>query len=142
MLWFVSHCKTDSRREDYVAELSKYIHIDIYGMCGKVNACDGTHQENCVNVSVKEYKFYFSAENSICKEYITGMYFNTFPEFALFKFSRSNTLLLTSHVFVLCLSVYVSVPICAYLALKLRLNYEYSKLFDFFKIIFPSFSIL
>ena len=32
--WFVSNCFTSSERERYVAELKKYIEIDVYGTCG------------------------------------------------------------------------------------------------------------
>ena len=34
MLWIVSHCNTQSKREDYMAELSKYIKVDVFGKCG------------------------------------------------------------------------------------------------------------
>ena len=37
ILWMVSHCKTDSRREDYVKELQSHLStlsIDIMGKCG------------------------------------------------------------------------------------------------------------
>ena len=30
----VSHCETESKREDYVMQLGKYIEVDIYGKCG------------------------------------------------------------------------------------------------------------
>jgi len=33
-VWFVSHCNTLSKRETLVAELKKYIDVDIYGKCG------------------------------------------------------------------------------------------------------------
>lgn len=33
--WFVSNCRTASRREDFVSELEKYVPIDIYGGCGE-----------------------------------------------------------------------------------------------------------
>lgn len=32
--WFVSNCFTSSERERYVAELKKYIEVDIFGTCG------------------------------------------------------------------------------------------------------------
>ena len=38
ILWMVSHCKTDSRREHYIAKLQthlKTLSIDILGQCGK-----------------------------------------------------------------------------------------------------------
>ena len=33
IVWFVSHCETNSKREDYVLELMKYVQVDIYGNC-------------------------------------------------------------------------------------------------------------
>ena len=72
MVWFVSHCNTDSRREDYIAELIKYIPIDIYGKCGNQEACGKRHTNSCLNVFLEEYKFYFAGENCFCKEYFTG----------------------------------------------------------------------
>ena len=32
-VWFVSHCETYGRREDYIRELRKYIKVDVYGKC-------------------------------------------------------------------------------------------------------------
>ena len=72
MVWFVSHCETDSKREKYIEELSKHIKVDIYGKCGRQEACGQRHTVNCVNVSMNEYKFYFAGENTICREYFTG----------------------------------------------------------------------
>ena len=72
MVWFVSNCKTASKREKYMDELKKHIPVDIYGKCGKQKACENQYHKNCVNVSVEEYKFYFAAENTICREYFTG----------------------------------------------------------------------
>ena len=65
--WIVSHCKTDSLREDYAAELAKYIPIDIYGKCG--TPCP--ENENCLKMISMTYKFYLAFENSLCIDYIT-----------------------------------------------------------------------
>lgn len=43
--WFVSKCKTPSKREELVGILSKHLQVDIYGKCGNMtcprrdNAC-------------------------------------------------------------------------------------------------------
>ena len=66
--WAVSNCKTPSRREQYVAELQKYIPVDIYGKCGNLT-CD--RKGKCFSDIGKTYKFYLSFENSICEDYIT-----------------------------------------------------------------------
>ena len=70
IVWPVSHCHTDSLREDYVKELSKYIDVDIYGACGKYN-CSRNDQSWCMKEWESKYLFYLSFENSICEDYIT-----------------------------------------------------------------------
>ena len=52
--------------------LKKFIPVDIFGSCGRQQACSSIHRDNCIQVSLHDYKFYFSAENSICREYFTG----------------------------------------------------------------------
>ena len=88
ILWFVSHCDTPSRREDYVQELLKYIDIDIYGSCGgnfgehgKKSPCDDLKPEDrneCNHKHFNEYKFYLAFENSMCEEYITEKYWKLY----------------------------------------------------------------
>ena len=36
VLWIASHCWTDSRREEYVKQLSKFIPVTVVGKCAKV----------------------------------------------------------------------------------------------------------
>ena len=73
MPWIVSHCKTQSKRENYMAELSKYIKVDVFGKCGNfIPKCDSHKDYSCTNSMMEGYKFYFAAENSFCKEYFTG----------------------------------------------------------------------
>ncbi len=68
--WFVSNCKTDSRRELLVRNLSHFIPVDVYGKCG-----DGRHycqnRANCDFVLSRNYRFYLSFENSLCPDYVT-----------------------------------------------------------------------
>ena len=71
VLWMVSHCKTQSHREDYVKELSKYINIDIVGKCGNMYACPRKFSKDCEEQLVTKYYFYLALENSICDDYIT-----------------------------------------------------------------------
>ena len=43
----VSNCHTHSHREDYVAEMRKYVDVDVYGRCGELNCtkeCEGKTQ--------------------------------------------------------------------------------------------------
>ncbi|GFO07998.1 glycoprotein 3-alpha-l-fucosyltransferase a-like [Plakobranchus ocellatus] len=66
--WFVSNCRTPSRRYDYVQELKRYIDVDIYGGCGiPCKKKDG----KCTKELPVKYKFYLSFENSICTDYIS-----------------------------------------------------------------------
>jgi alpha-1,3-fucosyltransferase len=66
--WFVSHCVTPNRREDYVRELSKYIPVDIYGKCGNLTCSNRKH---CKEMIRRDYKFYIAFENSLCTDYVT-----------------------------------------------------------------------
>ncbi|CAB4059255.1 E2.4.1.214 [Lepeophtheirus salmonis] len=87
--WVVSHCKTESKREEYVNELRKHLKkltIDIYGTCGDHSIQKDQSQQNDVqsvewgrlnmykNI-LKDYKFYISFENAKCKDYITEKFF-------------------------------------------------------------------
>jgi alpha-1,3-fucosyltransferase len=63
--WFVGHCSTPIRRETYVAQLSKYIPVDVYGNCTK--ECP----YHCDEMLRSDYKFYLAFENSWCPDYVT-----------------------------------------------------------------------
>ena len=69
--WFVSHCPSPSRREDYVNELARHIPIDVYGKCGTLVCTD---RVACYEM-LKKYKFYLAFENSICADYVTEKFF-------------------------------------------------------------------
>ena len=72
--WFVSMCKTQSKRENYVRELQKYIKVDVYGGCGPLkcgNANQMTRRQCDDHLLNQVYKFYLSLENSFCKDYVT-----------------------------------------------------------------------
>ena len=72
--WFVSHCETQSRREDYVRELQKYIDVDIYGTCGNLTCADkvlGRGGACDMDLLDRNYKFYLSFESSFCEDYVT-----------------------------------------------------------------------
>jgi alpha-1,3-fucosyltransferase len=64
VFWAVGHCKTESLREKYVAELKRYIHVDIRGNCVRNHIKDK-------NDGFRIHKFYLAFENSICPDYIT-----------------------------------------------------------------------
>lgn len=71
LAWFVSHCHTSSKRENFVRELQHYLSVDIYGKCGKLQC-----STNCSSLLEEEYKFYLSLENANCKDYVTEKFFN------------------------------------------------------------------
>ncbi|XP_046802714.1 alpha-(1,3)-fucosyltransferase C-like [Lucilia cuprina] len=72
--WFVSHCKTQSRREKLAKILRKYIEVDVFGKCGS-KRCHISSIE-CDKLLDENYKFYFSFENSLCTDYITEKVYN------------------------------------------------------------------
>ncbi|CAD6222517.1 GSCOCG00001004001-RA-CDS [Cotesia congregata] len=72
--WFVSHCETNSQRELLVANLQQYFQIDVYGKCGD-KQCNKTANHDCHNLVERDYYFYLSFENTLCKHYITEKLF-------------------------------------------------------------------
>ncbi|KAK5646397.1 hypothetical protein RI129_004861 [Pyrocoelia pectoralis] len=79
--WFASHCETSSRRERLVAEIQKFLPVDIYGSCGplkceKLKGDTKLSSPECYDMIEENYKFYLSFENSICKDYSTEKLYN------------------------------------------------------------------
>lgn len=66
--WFVSHCNTTSKREEYVRELSQHVPVDIYGKCGNLSC---SNRGDCWKMLKRDYKFYIGFENSLCPDYVT-----------------------------------------------------------------------
>lgn len=73
-VWFVSNCRTQSRRMEYVNRMKNIIDIDIYGRCSD-KKCTGKH---CMTMLNDTYKFYLSFENSFCEDYVTEKLFRNF----------------------------------------------------------------
>ena len=76
IIWFVSHCRTKSKREDYAKELSKYIDLDIVGGCGR-DICP-RHSNKCLDKFEQEYFFRFNFENTYHTDYVTEKLFENF----------------------------------------------------------------
>ncbi|XP_068213478.1 alpha-(1,3)-fucosyltransferase C-like [Palaemon carinicauda] len=74
--WFVSNCNSHSGRERLVKTLKKWIPIDVYGNCGPYKCARGGGRNNCYEMLERNYKFYMSFENSLCKDYVTEKVFN------------------------------------------------------------------
>ncbi|XP_070393641.1 alpha-(1,3)-fucosyltransferase C-like [Dermacentor albipictus] len=72
--WAVSSCNTFGKREDYVRELRKYLDVDVYGHCGE-KQCPRENEIACYKMFAKNYFFYLSFENCICKDYVTEKLF-------------------------------------------------------------------
>ncbi|SPP78615.1 alpha-(1,3)-fucosyltransferase C [Drosophila guanche] len=67
--WFVSHCKTLSRRENLTAALQEHIEVDVYGKCGPLSCTRG--DSHCDEMLDTDYMFYLAFENSLCEDYVT-----------------------------------------------------------------------
>lgn len=71
--WFVSNCNTLSSREDLVRDIQMFMDVDIYGKCGNLTCT--RYSPECDGILNNEYKFYFSFENALCKDYVTEKVF-------------------------------------------------------------------
>lgn len=73
--WFVSNCRTRSRRERFVAvlrsQLKKHSNmtLDIYGKCSHSQCPSGN--ESCNQMIRDDYFFYLSFENAFSEDYVT-----------------------------------------------------------------------
>ena len=74
--WVSSHCKTVSKREEYVRQLQKHLPVDVFGKCGEKN-CPGNQIDNgeCESLLERDYMFYLSFENANCTDYVTEKFF-------------------------------------------------------------------
>ena len=66
----ISNCQSD--RLHYVHELQKYIPVHLYGSCG-THRCPT--RGDCFAMLKKNYSFYLSFENSLCKDYVTEKFY-------------------------------------------------------------------
>ena len=71
--WLVSHCKTPSRRENYVKDMKEFsnLQIDVMGNCGFINPELPSREArkrgsvNTYQILAQQYKFYLRAESFI-----------------------------------------------------------------------------
>ncbi|BFY97426.1 hypothetical protein BsWGS_00466 [Bradybaena similaris] len=87
----ISHCDTVSLREEYIKELRRHMKVDVYGHCGIKTACpkgNGT----CVRELIQSYTFLLAFENSLCEDYVTEKFFQTFQDdFTVIPVVRGGT---------------------------------------------------
>ncbi|KAL3086709.1 hypothetical protein niasHS_008042 [Heterodera schachtii] len=79
-VWFVSNCRTESKRELAVDALSKHMLISIGGKCAKTEQGKKLCPRNatsCDHVFSAHY-FFIAAENDICKDYVTEKYWDRY----------------------------------------------------------------
>ncbi|CAG2251963.1 unnamed protein product [Mytilus edulis] len=72
--WF--NYNSDFSRNIQVAELKKYIDVDVYGKCGK--PCSTWMDDSCFKNLGGDYKFYLAFENSHCEDYVTEKAFRLY----------------------------------------------------------------
>ena len=58
-------------------KLQTYIPVGVYGACGPLK-CQMSNRQSCEDMLNTTYKFYFAAENTFCKNYVTEKIFRTF----------------------------------------------------------------
>lgn len=66
---FVSECNTLSSRENLVRDIQMHLKVDVYGKCGNLTCI--RYSPECDAILNNDYKFYFSFENALCKDYVT-----------------------------------------------------------------------
>ncbi|CAG2221317.1 unnamed protein product [Mytilus edulis] len=76
--WVASNCNPLFSRNNYIAELKKYIDVDVYGKCGK--PCSTWNDDSCFKYLSGDYKFYLAFENSLCEDYVTEKAFRLYQE--------------------------------------------------------------
>jgi len=59
--WMVSHCGANSRRDQLVAELQRFLPVDVFGACGQLRC------QHCEALFDAHYKFFLAFENTICE---------------------------------------------------------------------------
>ena len=69
----ISNCGAMSgKRMEFMRKLKQFIGVDVYGSCGE-HRCP--NEGDCREYVGHKYKFYFSFENCLCKDYITEKFF-------------------------------------------------------------------
>ena len=70
----VSHCNTESARENLTAMIETLLKVDVYGHCGPLK-CIQNGELDCNELVGRTNKMYLAFENAICKDYVTEKFF-------------------------------------------------------------------
>ncbi|KAL1416358.1 hypothetical protein MTO96_028081 [Rhipicephalus appendiculatus] len=81
-VWAVSNCFTDGRREDFVAELRKYVDVDVYGKCGD-HVCPKRRRDACYVEFETTYFYVLALENAICADYASEKLFDALGHYII-----------------------------------------------------------
>ncbi|CAF1253083.1 unnamed protein product [Adineta steineri] len=71
ILWFVSNCKSRTKRDKIADELNKYFSIKQYGQCSQSQKDRHRMSSKEFEQTLFRYKFYLAFENAHCQDYIT-----------------------------------------------------------------------
>ncbi|KAF2888824.1 hypothetical protein ILUMI_17349 [Ignelater luminosus] len=79
--WMASNCNAESSRQYLGKEIQKFMNVDVYGRCGNLTCAKKKGDPKisaaeCYDMIEKNYKFYFSWENSYCTDYATEKLYN------------------------------------------------------------------
>lgn len=82
--WLVSHCSTDSFRDQYLSRLQEHLYhfslrIDVYGKCSG-NKCPNN---KCDEMIKNDYYFYMAFENSFAVDYVTEKVLHGYNNYAI-----------------------------------------------------------
>ncbi|XP_014100662.3 alpha-(1,3)-fucosyltransferase C-like [Bactrocera oleae] len=127
--WFVSNCKAPSRRDGLVKALQAHMQVDVYGKCGTLR-CE-RFNSSCDALLDKDYKFYLSFENSLCKDYVTEKLFNALQRHIVpVVFGGANyTRFAPPHSYIDAQDFKNASTLAAYLNYLSEHPYEYAKYF-------------
>ena len=75
ILWFVSNCRTRTKRHQIADRLNASFPIDQYGQCSSTNKKQTRISDHDFERLLFKYKFYLAFENAHCQDYITEKVF-------------------------------------------------------------------